>query len=76
MNRHTAGSRAINWQSGTDTKGTYRKPSEQLFAADVTKHMKTYIRCNKYKNQHQNKTVRTTTEVSPWNGQLYTLLGA
>ena len=66
-----------NWQLGTYTYRTYRKPSEQLFPnrrplsyPHLTKTMKTYI-CSKQhkKSTQKHKTNRTTTEVSPWNDQ-------
>ena len=62
---------------GTYTKRTHHKPSEQLFPnrqplryPNLTKNMKTYIRLKQYKNSTPNhKTIRTTTELSPWNDQ-------
>ena len=34
--------------------------------------MKTYIRCKQHKNSTpKHKIIKTTTEVSPWNDQLY-----
>ena len=53
----------------------YRKPREQLFLnrrplnyPSLTKYMETYIRC---KQQKFNTKTLNTTEVSPWNDQLY-----
>ena len=62
---------------------TCRKPSEQLFPnrrpfsyLNRTKNMKTYIRLKQHKNSTpKHKTIRTTTEVSPWNDQLYKITG-
>ena len=50
-----------NLQSGTYTKKTYRKPSEQLFQnrrllsyPNLTEKMKTHTRCTQHKKQHEN----------------------
>ena len=71
-----------NLQSGTYTKKTDRKPSEQLFPnmrplsyPNLT-YMKMYIRCKQYKKSTPKpKTIRTTTEISHWNEQQYKITG-
>ena len=55
-----------------NTKGTYRKQTEHIFPnrrplsyPNLTKYMKTYIRCKQHKNSTpKHKTIRTTTEVA------------
>ena len=59
------------------TKETNRKPSEQLFPnrrslsyLNLNKNMRTYIRLKQHKiSTPEHKTIRTATEVSPWNDQ-------
>ena len=34
-----------------------------------------YVRCKDHNFQHQDITLRTTTEVSHWQGQLYEITG-
>ena len=65
------------------TKKTYCKPSERLFPnrrplsySNLTKNRKAYIRLKQHKNSTaKNKTIRTTTEVPPWNNQEYKITG-
>ena len=59
-------------EKGTNTKRTYREQMNSwlLSYSDLIIYMKTYKRSKQHKHSTPiHKTNKTTSEVSPWNGQ-------